>query len=149
MPNISVLLHPNSLIISIIFFFPKIGLSLHNKSSGYLFLTNKYYISDLFIWLCNWMYFNLMANIFISPSITGCLTIVNNFIFEVLMEIRSMNSSKFNLDSMSHGQPADVKHALEAEVQTFDRREQLVSDFKVNILIVSLQTNIFIFCSFR
>ena len=44
-----------------------------------------------------------------------------------------MTSSNFNFD-INQGQPADVKHALEAEVQTFDSREKLVSDFKVKSL---------------
>ncbi|GFO00497.1 vacuolar protein 8 [Plakobranchus ocellatus] len=59
---------------------------------------------------------------------------------EMLMEIRSVSSSDLSLDI--HGQPADVKNALEAEVKTFDRREAMVVNFKallnVHLLFVFL-----------
>ena len=47
-----------------------------------------------------------------------------------------MTSSNFQVDSLSNGQPADVKNAVEAEVQTFDRRERMVADFKVCHLVI-------------
>ncbi|XP_012945775.1 uncharacterized protein LOC101853990 [Aplysia californica] len=59
---------------------------------------------------------------------------------EVLMEIRSVASSDFNFDGYNHGQPADVKHALEAEVHTFDRREHMVADFKALLYVHFLFT---------
>ncbi|KAK3758192.1 hypothetical protein RRG08_011629 [Elysia crispata] len=59
---------------------------------------------------------------------------------EMLMEIRSVSSSQFSFDI--HGQPANVKNALEAEIQTFDLREKMVVNFKallnVHLLFVFL-----------
>ncbi|GFR79789.1 armadillo BTB arabidopsis protein [Elysia marginata] len=59
---------------------------------------------------------------------------------EMLMEIRSMSSSEFSFDI--HGQPANVKNALEDEIKTFDRRESMVINFKallnVHLLFVFL-----------
>ena len=50
--------------------------------------------------------------------------------FQMLMEIRSVSSSEFSFDI--HGQPANVKNALEAEIKTFDQREAMVVNFKVS-----------------
>lgn len=59
---------------------------------------------------------------------------------EMLMEIRSISSSEFSFDI--HGQPANVKNALEAEIQTFGKRESMVVNFKallnVHLLFVFL-----------
>ncbi|KAK7486049.1 hypothetical protein BaRGS_00022658 [Batillaria attramentaria] len=48
---------------------------------------------------------------------------------DALMEIHSVTSSMTS-DLRSHGQPANIKYALEKEVKTFDRREKLLGDFK-------------------
>lgn len=46
------------------------------------------------------------------------------------MEIQSISSSHVDLEQT--GLPANVTTALEKEVKTFERREQLISDLQVN-----------------
>lgn len=53
------------------------------------------------------------------------------------MDIRSVASSDFYTEQSQGGQPADVMAALDKEVKTFDTRERVVADFKVQKSLTS------------